>query len=142
HGTLTAQQVIAALAPLDTGHQLTIITDILAHAEVNSSVLTSQLATLVLLTWGVAPTSSVYASLHEALAQVVPDFVGLARGTVTATQAINDIKGIATAHGVVADLLLLAVYQSTLTDGGAHDFAASNAALLQVGHELYTHLAD
>ena len=60
HGTLTAQQVIAAMAPLDNTHQLALITDILAHGETNNAVLTSQFATLVLLTWGVAPTSQVY----------------------------------------------------------------------------------
>jgi hypothetical protein len=81
--------------------------------------------------------------MHDALMQVVPDFVGLARGTTTATQAINDVKGIAAAHGVMADLLLLAVYQSTATDAGAVDFASSaRGALSQVGQELYTHLVD
>lgn len=143
HGTLTAQQVITAMAPLDTSHQLALMTDIVAHTETNNSVLTSQLATLVLLTWGVAPTSQVYASLHEALAQVVPDFVGLTRGTTTAAQAINDIKAAALAHGVSADLLLLAVYQSTTLDSGAADFASSaKGALSQIGQELYSHLTD
>jgi hypothetical protein len=81
--------------------------------------------------------------MHDALMQVVPDFVGLARGTTTATQAINDVKGIAAAHGVMADLLLLAVYQSTAVDAGAVDFASSaRGALSQVGQELYTHIVD
>src|SRR5207253_2976654 len=129
--------------PLDNTHPLSVITDSLAHGETNDAVLTSQFATLVLLTWGVAPTSQVYANMHDALMQVVPDFVGLARGTTTATQAINDVKGIAAAHGVMADLLLLAVYQSTAVDSGAHDFASSaSGALSQVGRELYSHITD
>jgi hypothetical protein len=143
NGSLTVQQVMTAMASLDTEHQLALVTDIIATNEVNSSVLTSQFATLVLLTWGVAPASQVYASMHDALVQVVPDFVGLVRGTTTATQAINDIKGVATAHGVAADLLMLAVYQSTTQDSGAADYASSaKGALSQIGQELYSHLTD
>ena len=92
-GTATAAQVLAAFAPLDTTHQLAMITDILLQHEANAQALTSQFANLVLLSWGVAQTSPVYTQMHEALALVVPDFVGLARGTSTATQVMNDIKG-------------------------------------------------
>ncbi len=142
-GSITAAQVTAALAPLDANHQLALVTDILANNEAHASALTSQFATLTLIAWGVAPTSQVYTAMHDALQQVVPDFVGLVRGTTTATQAINDIKGLATQHGVAPDLLLLALFQSAAQDSLAvSNLAGTNAALTAVGHELYTHLAD
>src|SRR5262249_1468480 len=126
-GKLTVDQVITAMAPLDTDHQLMLVTEMLATNEVSSNTLTSQFAALVLLTWGVAQTSQVYTNLHDALMQVVPDFVGLARGTTTASQVINDVRSAASAHGVSADLLLLAVWQSTAQDAGAAGFSSSAA---------------
>jgi hypothetical protein len=111
HGSLTAQQVLDALAPLDANQQLAVVTNILAHNGTTESAFVSSFAALTLLVWGVAPTSQVYTAMHDALTQVVPDFVGLVRGTTSAANAINDIKAIATSTGVSVDLLLLSVYQ-------------------------------
>ena len=141
HGTLTAAQVLTAISSLDTDHQLALVTDILTDHQENSSAFVSQFATLTLLSWGVAPTSPEYATLHEAVAETVPEFIGLVRGTTTATQAINDIKGVATAHNVSADLLLMATYQAAAQDS-AMGAASLGGALSAIGHELYTHLTD
>jgi hypothetical protein len=143
-GTVTAAQVLAAFAPLDTTHQLAVMTDILLQHEANSQALTSQFANLVLLSWGVAQTSPVYNQMHEALALVVPDFVGLARGTSTATQVMNDIRGIATSHGISADVLLLVAVHAANQDLGVAGSNLTNVghALQTIGGELYTHLSD
>lgn len=143
HGALTAQQVIDALTPLDANQQLAVVTNILAHNGTTESAFVSSFAALTLLAWGVAPTSQVYTAMHDALTQVVPDFVGLARGTTSAATAINDIKAIATANGVSVDLLLLSVYQSVAQTADLHGLpASSNAALSQIGSEIYTHIVD
>ena len=141
NGSLTAAQVLTAIGSLDTDHQLALVTDILVDHQENSSAFVSQFAILTLLSWGVAPTSPDYATLHEAVIETVPDFIGLVRGTTTATQAINDIKGVATAHNMSADLLLMATYQAAAQDP-ALGAASLGGALSAIGHEIYTHLTD
>lgn len=140
-GTVTATQVLASFSTLDTNHQLALVTDILALHETGSSAFVSQFATLTLLTWGVAPTSQTYTQLHDAITQAVPDFVGLVRGTTTAQQAMSDLRGIATAHNLSVDVLLLATYQAAAQDPSI-GAASLTGALSTIGHEIYTHLTD
>ncbi|WP_398480637.1 hypothetical protein [Tardiphaga sp.] len=143
HGSLTAQQVLDALAPLDANQQLAVVTNILAHNGTTESAFVSSFAALTLLVWGVAPTSQVYTAMHDALTQVVPDFVGLVRGTTSAANAINDIKAIATSTGVSVDLLLLSVYQSVAQNIDTKGLpVSSNAALTAIGTEIYNHIVN